>query len=170
MMNQQINDWKIIGIRPNKRKGYVLAQCVCGKIKELTGRSIRAQTSKNCGCRKGEKLRRRQRIVGTDSAIQTLFSRYFRTARRFGRQFLLSKEEFIRLTSANCFYCEATPASRSQRHSYIYYYNGIDRVDNTKGYEADNVVTCCTQCNTKKGSITLGMVEKTLEFLKRGKS
>lgn len=31
-----------------------------------------------------------------------------------------------------------------------YRYNGIDRVDNNKGYEIENVVTCCTDCNKKK--------------------
>lgn len=29
-------------------------------------------------------------------------------------------------------------------------YNGIDRIDNSKGYNLDNCVTCCTQCNTAK--------------------
>lgn len=31
-----------------------------------------------------------------------------------------------------------------------YTYNGIDRVDNTKGYEETNVVPCCTVCNRAK--------------------
>jgi len=29
--------------------------------------------------------------------------------------------------------------------------NGIDRVDNNRGYEKDNCVTCCFQCNNMKG-------------------
>jgi hypothetical protein len=29
-------------------------------------------------------------------------------------------------------------------------YNGLDRVDNGKGYEIDNVVPCCKECNYAK--------------------
>lgn len=34
-----------------------------------------------------------------------------------------------------------------------YVYNGIDRVDNTKGYTIDNVVPCCGICNMAKGKL-----------------
>ena len=30
------------------------------------------------------------------------------------------------------------------------FYNGIDRVDNNRGYEIENVVPCCTSCNSAK--------------------
>ena len=29
---------------------------------------------------------------------------------------------------------------------------GLDRVDNFKGYTIDNIVSCCTDCNTMKMS------------------
>jgi hypothetical protein len=32
----------------------------------------------------------------------------------------------------------------------VYIYNGIDRVDNTRGYSIDNCVACCKQCNWAK--------------------
>lgn len=166
MLGMQINDWKILQIRPNKKKGYVLAQCVCGKIKEVTGRSIRTETSKNCGCKKGIKLRNKQRIPGTDSALRACFSLYRANARRKNLQFDLNIDEFKEITSKNCYYCNIKPSNRNQRHKYIYYYNGIDRVDNNKGYIKNNIVPCCTQCNTKKGAITLDIINKILEFLK----
>jgi hypothetical protein len=37
---------------------------------------------------------------------------------------------------------------RSRTHEYAY--NGIDRVDNFKGYEIDNCVPCCYICNYAK--------------------
>lgn len=165
MMGMQVNDWKIIGIRPNKRKAFVLAQCVCGKIKEVRARSIRTQVSKNCGCKKGIKLRGKQKILGTDSALTGLFSSYRTTAKRRNFDFNLSIEEFKEITSKNCYYCEIEPSSRMEKHKYIYYYNGIDRVDNSKGYIKGNIVPCCTQCNTKKGGMSLDMVKKVMEFL-----
>jgi hypothetical protein len=32
--------------------------------------------------------------------------------------------------------------------------NGIDRVDNTKGYSVDNCVPCCRRCNVAKADMT----------------
>lgn len=166
LVGQQINDWLILSPRPNKRKGFVLAQCVCGKIKEVSGRSIRRHVSKNCGCKKGLKLRNRQRIPGTDSALRAIFSLYRSKARRHEICFELNVNEFKEITSKNCYYCKTTPKNRSQKHKYIYYYNGIDRVDNLKGYVKNNIVPCCEHCNTLKGGVTLDIINKVLDFLK----
>ena len=32
--------------------------------------------------------------------------------------------------------------------------NGIDRIDNDKEYSKGNVITCCTDCNMMRGSLT----------------
>jgi hypothetical protein len=29
---------------------------------------------------------------------------------------------------------------------------GLDRLDNARGYDADNVVSCCTTCNVVRGN------------------
>ena len=36
-----------------------------------------------------------------------------------------------------------------------YTYNGIDRVDNEKGYVHGNVEACCGTCNFLKGNLSL---------------
>jgi hypothetical protein len=33
-----------------------------------------------------------------------------------------------------------------------YIYNGVDRVDSSKGYVKENVVPCCKWCNIAKGN------------------
>jgi hypothetical protein len=33
-------------------------------------------------------------------------------------------------------------------------YNGLDRVDRSKGHTSDNVVSCCWDCNRAKGDMT----------------
>jgi hypothetical protein len=35
-----------------------------------------------------------------------------------------------------------------------YIYTGIDRVNNSRGYEIDNVTSCCWDCNNKKRTMT----------------
>lgn len=67
---------------------------------------------------------------------------YQRSAKAKGLEFALSDAEFERLTNANCMYCDQ-PTTQTHR-------NGIDRVDSTRGYVADNCATCCGQCNIAK--------------------
>lgn len=165
MLGAVINDWTVIAIRPRGLKSMVLARCVCGKVREVRGRTIRDQTSKNCGCKKADKVRGRSRIAGRDGAKLVLYSRYKRTAKRFGRKFDLSFDEFIEVASTDCFYCGLAPSNVSRRQQSRFFYNGIDRVDNRLGYENSNVVACCTMCNTHKGAISIDMAKKIISFV-----
>lgn len=169
MINKTYNDWTVLEARPSNRKGFVLAQCVCGKIKEVRGRSLKDNTSKNCGCKKGLKLRNRQRIPGTDSALRGVFSLYRSKAIRQEKKFELTVEEFKEITSKDCYFCSDKPNNISIKHKYIYKYNGIDRVDNDLGYIKSNIVPCCYMCNTKKGAITKDMVYKLYKFFEENK-
>ena len=60
--------------------------------------------------------------------------------------FLLTKEKFKNLTKMNCYYCGAAPTN----NMWGYIYNGLDRIDNNNGYFYENVVPCCSRCNTAK--------------------
>lgn len=42
-------------------------------------------------------------------------------------------------------------------------YNGIDRIDNAKGYTIENSVTCCKRCNFAKRNMSYD------EFISWGK-
>jgi len=67
-------------------------------------------------------------------------------ASRRGIAWELSREEFSGLVVLPCHYCGLSlPPSGS----------GLDRLDNSRGYSADNVVPCCTDCNlTRRNSFT----------------
>ena len=73
-------------------------------------------------------------------------------ANRKGRTFTITQEEFVKIVTApsGCNYCGTTKVTRS-----------LDRVDNSRGYEKDNVVACCISCNTSKGDKTLTEWRKT---------
>ena len=74
------------------------------------------------------------------------YNRYFSRAAEKDLEFVLTKEQFIKFTLENCYYCNK---ENSESHN-----NGIDRKDNKIGYIIKNCVSCCRECNYMKGSLT----------------
>lgn len=93
----------------------------------------------------------------------------------------LTLEQFVELASKNCYYCGVEPQNCSNFYSYKeedantlteYYkeskkhadfkYNGLDRVDNSRGHYLDNVVPCCIRCNWAKGNKTVEQFKKDM--------
>lgn len=77
------------------------------------------------------------------STTEALFKAYgYRvkhgSAKTRGLTFELSFEQFSALVNSNCFYCGRAPR------------NGVDRVDNAKGYLPNNCVPSCHSCNVRK--------------------
>lgn len=56
----------------------------------------------------------------------------------------MTKEHARELMASDCFYCKKNDVERV---------NGIDRMDNTRGYEPTNTVPCCKYCNFVKKSL-----------------
>ncbi len=75
----------------------------------------------------------------------------------YGREWLLSEDEFFKLSQQDCHYCGEAPSQIkrgcSQEHDFVY--NGLDRIDSTKDYVIDNVVPCCRRCNIAKNNMTI---------------
>ncbi len=75
----------------------------------------------------------------------------------------LTFEYFLKITQHNCVYCGIEPnnncnahekrsdASQYARDNGNFIYNGLDRLDSSKGHNVDNVVPCCHSCNWAKG-------------------
>ena len=99
--------------------------------------------------------------IWPDAAASYVYKQYKATAKEKKLIFAISKSEFINIAKRNCFYCNAQPSNvcRPSEYKTSFIYNGMDRVDNTKGYEADNVVSCCKMCNKSKNNYS------KLEFL-----
>ena len=84
------------------------------------------------------------------SCYKRLRDRYNLSAWKRQLSFNLSLNQFIILVNGNCFYCGAEKSNAQNYGKHILKYNGIDRVDNSIGYQPDNVVSCCRQCNQSK--------------------
>jgi len=61
-----------------------------------------------------------------------------------------------------------THKERLARYKEEYYYNGIDRIDSSKGYIKDNIRPCCGICNKAKrdlsDSVFKSWIERLIEF------
>lgn len=80
-------------------------------------------------------------------------------------EFSLTDMACAALFEKNCWYCDSAPHQKiigspgpgvsadGKKHS-TFTYNGIDRIDNSKGYTLDNCVTCCKRCNIGKGTMS----------------
>lgn len=95
-----------------------------------------------------------------ESVIKKIYRQYK------SRGYKDSLNEFKSITQRNCYYCGLPPSlicksTIDKRCVYFtnrrgkYIYNGIDRIDNSKGYESDNIVPCCKQCNLAKKDLTI---------------
>lgn len=68
---------------------------------------------------------------------------YKSRAKRRKIEYKLSYEEFVQFWQKSCHYCGGVINTV-----------GLDRVDNSKGYEIDNIVPCCWNCNDMKSNLT----------------
>lgn len=123
-----------------------LCQCSCGKKVEILGRSLRDGNTRSCGCRG---------CAPDDGAFNKLYARMVCSARDRHYEWNLTKEDVRRITSQNCFYCGVSPCQFTGNGKSNYIYNGIDRMDNTKGYILENSVACCWRCNSAKNSFSV---------------
>lgn len=88
----------------------------------------------------------------------------------------LDFDTFYNLSQQDCYYCGIGPSnsykiSRDRRISQyqmdngIFIYNGLDRVDSSKGHTPDNVVPCCWDCNRMKGTLSLSDFISHIEMI-----
>lgn len=139
-----------------KKRILWLCQCDCGN--QLTVSSLRLATgnTRSCGCvhsaTTAELNRQLKRLANSEaSAKNSHWLRYQHSAKQRKFEWVLTREEFYRLTTASCDYCGRAPF----RYVYAGKYskclcNGVDRKDSKIGYTAQNCVTACTDCNTGK--------------------
>ena len=126
--------------------------CDCGNFVEIPLNRLVSGNTKSCGCIWKEKMR----LPFGRGAFNSLLDRYKRQAQKRGYSFELSEIEFKNLVNKNCYYCGKEPQQKSKPVGSfgLYVYNGIDRLDNTKDYTIDNVITCCRRCNRAKDTMS----------------
>jgi hypothetical protein len=131
--------------------GHVIwmCQCDCGKQRVVRSQDLRRGSTKSCGCITRE-LRGRALGVGTkrEATVRVLSGSYKLKCRKMAREWSLTADDVDALIFNDCHYCGRSP--RNIARGRCLPHNGIDRVNNARGYHVDNVVTCCKACNLAK--------------------
>jgi len=142
-------------------KRYIKAKCKCGRLKTISLNNIRNGNSNSCGL---SPCRGTERDKDVEVGHRAILYVYKKHAKDRGFTFDLDYDYFKELTKGNCHYCGIEPVQVYQlknpktgkiRSGVPIYYNGIDRVDSSKGYAKENVVTCCKVCNRAKSNMSL---------------
>lgn len=143
----------------------VLCKCDCGASKTVArpDQMVRELTQ-SCGCLNRERCSQRRKgkapsceLPPGEAAFNFLLRGYRQNALMRALPFELTQTEFKHLTQQPCAYCGKLPETTKWASHYngSFVYNGIDRVDPSKGYTPANAVTCCKQCNRAKRDLAL---------------
>ena len=129
-----------------EKRSYWKCLCDCGNFREVAVSDL--QKVKCC----------RKCIGHPDQAARDAYGSYKATAKGRSLSFNLTFDEFLQISSQNCYYCNNVP-SNTYRHRWgiqnHFIYQGIDRLNNNVGYELDNIVPCCEICNKAKRDLTI---------------
>jgi len=117
----------------NRTFAVWLWKCECGKHIESQARYVCRGFKKSCGCH----VRR-----GRMALAYHVYCKYNDGDLQF--------DDFMKLTQMPCSYCGAEPSNCAKKNNHEFKYNGLDRIDNSKGHDLDNIVPACWRCNEMK--------------------
>lgn len=150
--------------RPSRQYGSTkkrrwLCLCDCGNETEVDTGQLTSGGTKSCGCLYKissieNSKKSRHKIAKRDAAFNSVKSIYKSNAAKRSRSWMIDDALAASLLSSNCHYCGQPPSNIYKTTYYEQKYSGIDRLDNSIGYEEFNVVSCCKICNHAKHTMT----------------
>jgi hypothetical protein len=148
----------------------------CGKEVIIRSNTLLSGRAISCGCH-GKIVTRKPPGV---RAWNTYFYSYKSSAKIRNISFDLTFEEFKEICTKNCYYSDHSPRkinkikndkrckkfyTQEGINRQIIYANGIDRLDNNKGYTVNNCVACCRICNTMKMELSVEEFKNHIKIL-----
>jgi hypothetical protein len=118
------------------RKRIWLYQCSCGKTTETLSEKVVAGWTTSCGCAKGQ-------YTGARSTAYQVYGEHYADGD-------LTFAQFEYLTRQPCYWCGKFNMCRRKHRTkkdLFFSYHGLDRLDNSRVHDYDNVVPCCWPCN-----------------------
>jgi len=156
---QRFGRWTVIKkVGYNKYRNSIwLCRCDCGTERIVERNGLRDGTSKSCGCLMKELKRKKMCLTPSLAAMRQIIRIYKAHAKQRELEWCITEKQFAELTQKDCYYCGAKPnnVGKNVYSNGDYKYNGIDRINNDKGYTIKNIVPCCHTCNQAKSKMTL---------------
>ena len=182
----------------NTYLGKYEVRCSCGVVFKISHTHLFKKSFRNvkasCGCFREEPKRHKREYERVTYNRYFNYSKY--RAKRKNLEFNLTLDDYIKIAKNPCNYCgritlrntymvaqdpwtkvfkgkgewiiEVQNDRASEIDKYTTECSGIDRVDSNKGYLLDNIVPCCTSCNTLKSNLTLEeFLDKCIRFCDR---
>lgn len=176
--NQKFGRLKAIRVaasQNNSKNRGLYWHCICDCGNEIIVNShnlIRGHT-KSCGCLKKEKAKegkyKNNSKLRKLKKLEVYFKRNSKNRNGKTLEYNLTLDNIEKLAFSNCFYCNKEPSNTlyTTKNEEIKY-SGIDRIDSSKGYTIDNVVSCCIYCNQAKMAMSqedfLSWIEKVYNY------
>jgi hypothetical protein len=154
-------------------KSVYLCKCDCGNERKIRARYLVELNQTSCGC----EIVKNSKHTG----VRIIYNTYKRNAKRREIEFNITKDELEKLVLSKCGYCSGG-YTNSTKENYrakkvefrILKHNGIDRIDNSKGYTIENCISCCGICNMMKREFSvkewIGHMRKVLENITKPKA
>lgn len=144
-----------------QRSNLWLCKCECGNEKTTLASSLKQGSCKSCGClhressarniQKVDRTNNGKLLEGDQAAFNIVLRKYKDGAKARNLSFELNNQQFRKLIEDNCYYCGVKPSktttNRSKFKPVSIIHNGIDRIDSSIGYEINNCVSACHECN-----------------------
>lgn len=137
------------------RKCYKV-RCECGKTFITIGTSLKHKRVTECSsCAYQKRPQSTKRLTQEERMFtKTIVDR----CKAHNIPYSITAADYITVAKKACHYCGAPPiikGAHMTRHAEIPIpVNGIDRVDNTLGYTIENIVPCCSICNSMKSTLS----------------
>lgn len=161
LSGKKFNRLTVVSFFKMNKDNKALWKCVCdcGTETVIIGKSVSSGKTKSCGCLWVESIS----LPKGAANLNRQFAQYQSSASKRNLEFELSIEHFEKLINSKCAYCGSAPHNRTRGKNTITT-NGIDRIDNNKGYTIENSTPCCKLCNISKASLT---VVEFLDMIKK---
>ena len=151
LTGQQFGKWTVIARIPRseaKHNQLWLCRCECGTERPESSRILRKKQGTNSGCRS---CTHQSRPTMRIRPFEALFNKAAYNAKREGKVFELTYEDFLAVKQDHCHYCKAVLKWAEYCVSRNYQGYNLDRTNNALGYIVGNIVSCCDRCNRAKG-------------------
>jgi hypothetical protein len=138
---------------------YYECNCLTQGCETITFRDIYEFKRWSGFCKKCSDLKKidsidRAKHTTSKRPYEALYNNLVKQSLRREKELKLTFEEFVEITKDdNCHYCKSKVTWTKVNTTANGSRTNLDRKDNEKGYERDNVVVCCWRCNNGRGNL-----------------